>query len=423
MPHWRNSIIGCFLNTGASSILSRARMLMVLFWLVLAMHWPCRVCALQRFTSSLSQRRSELCATALPQFDVVMFAGGANGTGHAFATVDVFHFSTASFSVAALSVPRCFLACTSVRGKALFAGGGQALSAVVFSAAVDIFDGSSGQWTKASLSQARWGLAAAAVESAGLALFAGGWADPAAVSVVDIYHADTNTWTQAALTQARTQLTATSVSTFVLFAGGWTGGSYSKTVDIFNTATSAWSTAQLSVARCCSGATSVGPLAIFGGGGVASAAVDIFDSRTMQWSTAALSVGRAALAATTIGTKALFGGGSSAAVDVFDWQSNTWSTTSLIAAAPDLAGASISNAALFGGRYGTAPSLDIFIDCPPGNVLSPSPANQCTPCSTLGTFPAAIRSCGQCAPGTFNPQPPQSACFACTAGLPVCISV
>jgi hypothetical protein len=46
---------------------------------------------------------------------------------------------------------------------------------------VDIFDGTSGKWSTARLSVARYGLAATSLPSQGLALFAGGqgvWANP-----------------------------------------------------------------------------------------------------------------------------------------------------------------------------------------------------------------------------------------------------
>jgi hypothetical protein len=42
------------------------------------------------------------------------------------------------------------------------------------SSAVDIFDASSGKWTTAALSVARWGLAATSLPNQGLAIFAGG---------------------------------------------------------------------------------------------------------------------------------------------------------------------------------------------------------------------------------------------------------
>ncbi len=40
--------------------------------------------------------------------------------------------------------------------------------------AVDIFDGTSGRWTTAALSVAKWNLAATSLPNQGLAIFAGG---------------------------------------------------------------------------------------------------------------------------------------------------------------------------------------------------------------------------------------------------------
>ncbi len=44
-----------------------------------------------------------------------------------------------------------------------------------FSNAVDIFDGTSGRWTTAALSVARYLLAATSLPNQGLAIFGGGW--------------------------------------------------------------------------------------------------------------------------------------------------------------------------------------------------------------------------------------------------------
>ena len=48
----------------------------------------------------------------------------------------------------------------------------------VVSDVVDIFNGTSGEWTSARLSKARYGLAATSLSTQGLAFFAGGFEGP-----------------------------------------------------------------------------------------------------------------------------------------------------------------------------------------------------------------------------------------------------
>ena len=96
---------------------------------------------------------------------------------------------------------------------------------------VDIFNSLTGQWTTATLSQARYSLAATSIGN--YALFGGGNGPYVIDSTVDIFNALTGQWTTASLSQARYELAATTVGNYALFGGGDTGSAYSSRVDIF----------------------------------------------------------------------------------------------------------------------------------------------------------------------------------------------
>jgi hypothetical protein len=227
-----------------------------------------------------------------------MFAGGFNGSTLSNA-VDIYDASTGNWSTASLSQARNYLTATTVGTKAIFAGG-QGDSGL--SDVADIYDASTGNWSTATLSQARDHLAATTVGTK--AMFAGGYSNSGVSNVVDIYDASTGTWSTAALSQARDYLVATAVGTKAVFAGGLADGTLSNVVDIYDASTGNWSTATLSQARSLLAATTAGTKVVFAAGNVgntASNAVDVYDASTGNWSTATLSQARGwGLAATTV---------------------------------------------------------------------------------------------------------------------------
>jgi hypothetical protein len=84
---------------------------------------------------------------------------------------------------------------------------------------VDIFNVTSGIWSTAQLSEAKYGLAATSLPNVGLAIFAGGGSN------VDIYNATSGRWSTAALSTGsllRSWLAATSLPNLglAIFAGG-----------------------------------------------------------------------------------------------------------------------------------------------------------------------------------------------------------
>jgi len=129
---------------------------------------------------------------------------------------------------------------------AIFAGGSDDQGNI--SAQVDLFRGSTQQWSTATLSVPRWGLAAASLNStqaalfggdSGLALFAGGFLDtfitpPTNYSaLVDVFDPTSGTWFTTTLSQKRGDIASASLGDLAVFAGGWNPSADSRVVDIF----------------------------------------------------------------------------------------------------------------------------------------------------------------------------------------------
>ncbi|MBK6832024.1 MAG: hypothetical protein IPG92_15415 [Flavobacteriales bacterium] len=88
-----------------------------------------------------------------------------------------------------------------------------------------------------------------AVFAGNKAFFAGGFSEVGVSDRVDIYDFVAGTWSTATLSQPRWGLAAAVAGTKVLFAGGQNNSIASDRVDIYDLNTSMWSIASLSVAR------------------------------------------------------------------------------------------------------------------------------------------------------------------------------
>ena len=99
---------------------------------------------------------------------------------------------------------------------------------------------------------------------------------------MEVYNTSTDLWSTASLSQARYGLAAASVGNKVLFGGGSEGNVYSKVVDIYDTSTGVWSTANLSQARLWPSATSVGNKVLFAGGFVNGGYSNLVEIYTLQ---------------------------------------------------------------------------------------------------------------------------------------------
>ncbi len=331
-------------------------------------------------TATLSEARYRLTATTVG--GKALFAGGIrSGEDFISNVVDIYDTDTGLWTTSTLSQARYSLDATTVGNKAMFAGGtiGQLESGeFVMTDTVDIYNGRTEQWSTATLSQARTGLAATTVGQK--AIFAGGtFGHHEASNVVDIYDVGTGQWSTATLLQARHSLVATTVGNKALFAGGDAeDGSWSNVVDIYNADTGQWSTATLSEARSNISATTVGNKAIFAGGyrggtDYESDVVDIYDAETGQWSVATLSEGKYAMGATTLGNEGLFAGGHlhwgpdyTNVVEIFDGDTGLWSTgtQTLSEARGRMVATTVGDQALFAGGcfgdYVRSDVVDIF---------------------------------------------------------------
>jgi len=134
--------------------------------------------------------------------------------------------------------------------------------------AVEIYNVQTKTWSRTTLTQPRWNLAAAA--SGYLVLFAGGCTDlgcTAFSNVVDIYNTKNYTWTTATLSQARGSLAGAASGNIVVFTGGVTSGSTnSAVVDIYNALTNTWTNSTLGSTVAWHVGTSSENLILFGGG-------------------------------------------------------------------------------------------------------------------------------------------------------------
>jgi hypothetical protein len=357
--------------------------------------------AAQWSTQALSQAR--LGPVAVSVGDLALFAGG-EVAGTPSAVVDVYDDASGMWSTAKpLSVARTALAATRVGHLALFAGGADSLSTET--AVVDIYDASKGApsnpaaWSTATLSQARFNLAATTVGSK--AIFAGGAtggiSSPNAIAsdVVDIYDASKGApsnpaaWSTATLSEARGALAAATAGNRALFAGGFTGAAASATVDIYDDTTGLWCTASLWQARARMGATAVGMRAYFGGGSIAGSTmtdvVDIYDAskgapcNPAAWSTAKLSVARGLASAAAVGNTILFAGGlqsgfvPSDVVDMLNVGTGHWSSSaSLSQARAGMGATSVGGKALFAGGSSGFGSPHAVVD-----VYEPVGVNHC----------------------------------------------
>jgi hypothetical protein len=188
---------------------------------------------------------------------------------------------------------RNFVAAT--KGTTLLVAGGYSSVTNTPANTVDIIDLANGISTSANLSQARYGIAAAAAGNK--MVFAGGLT-PTYSAVVDIYDIATNQWSTAALSQARGNVSAGAAGNKIAFAGGSTTANnpFSDKVDIYDVQTNQWSTATLSQARVSMSVITAGNKIFFAGGsiggGISSENVDVYDVITNQWSVITLNQNR-----------------------------------------------------------------------------------------------------------------------------------
>lgn len=191
------------------------------------------------WSDTLSQARGDIAATVVG--DVALFAGGLTGPTQPSDRVDLYNFTTGTWSTATLSVPRAFMAAVTVGNKAIFAGGTSAGNTQ--SNAVDIYDYETGEWSTAQLSFPR-SFTTRGGAACNKAFFAGGGkielpihGFTSASNVVDIYDAGSGLWTTDTLTRSVINHVVTGLGDQVFVAGGViftpTGTQLSSLVETF----------------------------------------------------------------------------------------------------------------------------------------------------------------------------------------------
>jgi len=196
-------------------------------------------------TATLSLERAWMAATSVGE--LAIFGGGwssSSTTPNGYsAVVDIYNSSSGLWSTSSLSQERGYLAAATVAGLAIFAGGYN--DADYATPRVDMFNLTSRTWSTTTLSLARYGLSGVTA-AGGVVMFAGGAIETStqylSTARVDIYNALTAEWTTASLSVARYYIAATSVGDMTLFAGGFSNYSESfNNVDLYNTTSAQWS--------------------------------------------------------------------------------------------------------------------------------------------------------------------------------------
>jgi N-acetylneuraminic acid mutarotase len=169
----------------------------------------------------LSQPRMGIAATVVA--DQAIFAGGmTNTSGTTTDRVDIYNFTSKTWSVEILSLARAYASAVTVGYKVIIAGGVTDLDNPTDR--VDIYDASTGTWDIATLSLARSAIDNGAAV-AGKAYFAGGgnfsggnFYSPS--DVIDVYDADSNTWSVMNLQEPRVEHSVLGVGDYMVVAGG-----------------------------------------------------------------------------------------------------------------------------------------------------------------------------------------------------------
>jgi PKD domain/Kelch motif len=278
---------------------------------------------------NLSKPRSAIAVASAG--NKILFAGGiSNDEPYGSSRVEIYDIVTNSWSTAELSAARYSITAISVGNKILFGGGfsGEVGDLHSYHSNVDIYDASNNTWSLAFLSEAREGIAAAAVGNK--VFFAGGNGNGTWTNKVDIYDVTANTWSTSILSESKTSISAVTVDNKIYFAGGSSYGnsanSLSERIDIYDNATNSWSTSTLSEPKTVSG-IAVGNKIYWAGGYNGQSElckVEIRDLNTQTTSFEYLSF-PAAVKAILRDNKIIFHRSWDSKFDIYDVNMNTWS--------------------------------------------------------------------------------------------------
>lgn len=172
--------------------------------------------------------------------DLAVFAGGWDFPGIVSKRVDIYNFTTDTWSIDSLSVARAFVGVASIGNKVMFAGG--VTSENESSDVVDIYDATTGTWVTTTLSQSRAFCDNQNVVTAGDKVFFVGGGDIDlysytwynAYTVIDIYDPVTNTWSVNYMPfSARIHHAVVSFGEKFMIAGGIDGNGFQSLSAIY----------------------------------------------------------------------------------------------------------------------------------------------------------------------------------------------
>ena len=247
----------------------------------------------------------------------VVFAGGTGRTDIAgpvnmYKKVDIFDAVTGARTTANLSKARSNIAVGAAGNKIVFAGGWywDMSYNIVPSNNADIYDVTTGIWTKTTLSKKRENIAVAVVGD--LIIFAGGTGNMGDVTNVDIYNASTNSWSVVYMPIAKSAMRSVVIGNNAYFGGGLGGNA--NDIYVLNTLTNTWSTITMPTNVTGFSLSVINGKLYAAGGSLVPAGtytdlVQIYDPILNSWSTQNLSIARTGVAATTVGSKGFFAGG------------------------------------------------------------------------------------------------------------------
>jgi hypothetical protein len=295
-------------------------------------------------------------------------------------TVDVYDNATDTWSTLNLKVQREVGGSGTIGNKVFFAGGtgrSDISGPVYMYNTVDIFDVTTNARTTGKLSQKRSNIAVGA--AANKIVFAGGWYwNPYYMTVqsnrADIYDVTTGVWTRYTLSAKREDMAVAVIGNKIIFAGGWGVAGPTNKVDIYDAATNVWTTGNLSLARYAMQSTVIGDQAFFAGGVGGGNTIEVYNATMNSWSTISIPTTVTRFDMTSLNDELYIAGGLDAAnvetdlVQIYNTLSGTWSNAYLSEARYDISTISVANHVLFAGgingyvypTYTTTTTVDIY---------------------------------------------------------------
>jgi hypothetical protein len=247
----------------------------------------------------------------------IIFAGGTGRTDIAgpvymYNKVDIFDATTGARTNGKLSKARTNIAVGAAADKIVFAGGWywDMMYSMVPANTVDIYNTTTGIWSKTTLSSKRDNVTAAVVGNK--IIFAGGTGNMGDVNKVDVYDAVSGTWVTSLMPEAKSSMRSAVIENNAFFAGG-TGGTTGK-VYIYNSIANTWSSVNMPTALTGFSMSVINGKLYLAGGTIPgtntySNLVQIYDPIANTWANEYLSIARTGVAATSVGNIGYFAGG------------------------------------------------------------------------------------------------------------------